>query len=202
MNVRLQYNTNLTAGVFFENSLRMNNYTIKVSMITNTTDPECHNIAYERLKYFVYKILESSVFIDQRELEACKLYTAAGIRLTTLPEIPIDQIIGIMLYCKFNAIMEDHIQVVEVEVSSELGDRMIYFHCEEESLGPFAEDGWWNDSSTVNCDTGIVFGDDALKYLAVQWKDLDLGWPVEDTINGSSDDNKLVFADFKKDETK
>jgi hypothetical protein len=64
MNVRLQYNTTLTAGLFYNGSLSMNNYTIKLSMITNTYDPEEHNIAYERVKYFIGQICESAVFIS------------------------------------------------------------------------------------------------------------------------------------------
>lgn len=198
MNVRLQYNATLTAGVFFDGSLRMNNYTIKLSMITNTIDPECHNVAYERLKYFIYKSLDSTVFVNQAEEQVCQLYTAAGIRLTTLPEEPIDQIIGIMLYSKLNAIMEDHIQVIEVEISSELGDRMTYFHCEEESLGPFEEHGWWNEPSPINFDTKLIFGDNAIKYRAVQWRDLDLEWHKEEPDTG----NTIIFTDFNRNETK
>lgn len=202
MNVRLQYNTNLTAGIHYEGQLLMNNYTIKVLMITNTTDTNCHNIAYERLKFFLYKCLEGSVFIDQRDTEACRLYIAAGIRLTTLPETPIDQILGIMLYSKLDAIMEDHIQVVEVEISSELGDRMIYFHNETENLGPFEEDGWWNNSNSNHYDINLLFGDNAIKHRTTQWKDVGLEWP-EDNVEDTQDlSNTIIFTDFKNNETK
>lgn len=201
MNVRLQYPTALTAGVHYDGQLRMNNYNLRVWMITNSTDGDAHNIAYERLKLFISQCLESSVFINHADKEACRLYHAAGIKLTTLPEEPIDQIIGMMLYCKLNAIMEDQISVVEVEISSELGDRMIYMHSEQENLGPFSDNGWWNDSDPIHWDSTLVADDKIMNLNRISaWRELGLQWPEEETPKDTG--NTIIFTDFNRNETK
>lgn len=203
MNVRLQYNVALTAGVYYDGSMRMNNYNIRLWMITNTTDGESHNIAFERLKYFIIGCLESSVLINQNNAEACQRLTDAGIRITTLPEEPIDQIIGIMLYSKLNAIMEGRMDIVEVEVGSVMGDGMIYLHAEQENLGPFEEPGWWNSPDLLHYDSKLL-ADDKIMNLNrnALWRELNLAWP-EDTVTDTSDTgNTIIFTDFNRNDSK
>jgi hypothetical protein len=52
MNVRLQKTLHFTAGVWYDNSLQMNNYVARIHLYTNTTDPVSQNTAFERLKIF------------------------------------------------------------------------------------------------------------------------------------------------------
>jgi hypothetical protein len=42
----------------------------------------------------------------------------------------------------------------------------------------------------------------ALHHLGSGWRDLGLDWETELIINVNPDDNKVVFADFARDETK
>ncbi len=201
MNVRLQYPTTLLAGVQYDGQLRLNQYNLRLWLLTNTTDNECHNIAFERLKFFIKHCLESSIFINQADTDSCKLYTAAGARLTTLPDAPVDQIVGMMLYSKLNAIMEGYISVMEVEISSDLGDQMIYMHCEEENLGPFLDKGWWNDPDPMHWDISIV-ADDKIMNLNRNfvWRDLELDWPKKDTEEDTG--NTIIFTDFNRNDSK
>ena len=131
MNVRLQYTSQITAGIHYNDQLIMNNYLLKTWMITNTADAEVTNIAFDRMKYFLAD-LDSTIFVDIRDSETCERYLNAGIRITTVPKDPVDQILGVMLYYKLNAIMEGRITVVETELSSSLGDNMVYIHGEHE----------------------------------------------------------------------
>ena len=69
MNVKLQYDLEFMAGVYFENQLQMNSYSINLQLLTNTTDAASTNVAMERLKCFVYYDLGNAVFIHQKEQE-------------------------------------------------------------------------------------------------------------------------------------
>ncbi len=198
MNVRLQYTMNFTAGVHYHERMVMNNYMLKVFMITNTTVAENTTIAFERLKYFIAE-LDSTVFVNSEEQLACQQYIDAGIKITTLPVDPVDQIIGVMLFHKLNAIMEDRIIMVETELSSVLGDSMVYIHSENETAENLVIPDWWMTPDLVHCDTDLIDNDKVLAiHQAGAWRELDLGWI--DTVQPDQTGN-IVFADFKRDET-
>jgi hypothetical protein len=190
-----------TAGVYWEDLMIMNNYVARVYMITNCTDNVTQNVAFERIKYFVYNELNSTIFISREYEDACKKLIAAGLKITTLPSEPVDQLIGIMLYCKLNAIMENFIVTNEVEVSSDLGENMVYIHAADESQGPFDQPGWWHDADLIHCDPDLVNNDKVVAiHRAGAWRELNLAWP--DTESDKATDNTVVFAEFPSDETK
>jgi len=116
MNVRLNYSIEFTAGFYFNDMLKMNNYKIRLAMMTATPDEESVNIAFERIKYFIGDSIDSGVFINKGNEEQCKLLANAGVKIITLPDEPVDQLIGIMLYCKLNAICEDRMILGELEI--------------------------------------------------------------------------------------
>jgi hypothetical protein len=189
---------NFTAGVHYHQQMIMNNYTLKMFMITNTPVAENNNIAFERLKYFITE-LDSTVFVNSQDQTACQRYLDAGIKITTLPADPVDQIIGVMLFHKLNAIMEDRIIMVETELSSLLGDNMIYIHSDNETADNLVIPDWWTTADLVHCDTDLIDNDKILAmHQAGAWRELDLAWP--DT-NESNQTGNIVFADFKRDET-
>ena len=202
MNVRLQYSVNFLAGCYFDGILRMNNYTVRLWMMTTTTDGESHNVAFDRIKFFIDDSLESGVFINSANEEQCKLLANAGVKIITLPDEPVDQLIGIMLYCKLNAICEDRMVIGEVEISSELGGNVTYMHGEEESIGPYDQNGWWHDSNLMHYSTKISETENIMSLGAVSsWRELDLQWP-EDDVDSEDTGNTIVFVNFGKDEAK
>ena len=204
MNVRLQYTIPFTAAVHYQDRLIMNNYLLRTYMITNTSNAENHNIAFERLKYFITEEMDSTVFINSTCVEACERYLAAGMKITTLPNEPVDQTIGVMLFCKLNAIMEDRITIVETELSSAIGDNMVYMHGEHETTDNLIFPEWWNTADVVHCDADLIDSDNVLSLLRSNvWQELDLGWPdTEPASEPSEATGNIVFADFGKDETK
>ena len=201
MNVRLQYNMAFTAGVYWEGRMVMNNYVARAYMVTNTADNAYQNTAFERMKYFVYGELASTIFVNRAHEKDCQQFIQAGLKITTLPAEPVDQLIGIMLYCKLNAIMEDHMVVNEMEVSSDLGENMVYLHAADENLGPFDTVGWWHDADLIHCDTALIDSDKVVAiHRAGAWRELDLAWPNAET--DKEIDNTVVFAEFGPNETK
>jgi hypothetical protein len=198
MNVRLQYDLDFLAGVYYEDQLQMNRYTVSLNLLTKTKDSASTNIAMDRAKAFVHDALESTVFINQANIERAEFMQMMGIRVTTLPEEPVDQIVGMMLYYKLNAIMEDRMTVTGLDIASSLGDNVWYQHDEEDLSGPFAEDGWWyrasmqHESVERDPEPGNI-----VKVMSTGWYELNLEWP-ENTAPPS--DNTVVFANFPRNE--
>lgn len=197
MNVRLQYDVTFLAGIYYDDLLQLNSYAASLNMITKTTDPVETNIAMDRLKFFINSILEHTVFINQAHTEQAETLAWCGANVTTLPEEPVDQIVGMMLFYKLNAIMEGRIEIVQLDISSTLGDGVWYLHSDEDSAGPFTKKGWWDDSSTQHetIETEPVT-DNVVKVISTGWYEAELDWPDQSTPSG----NTVVFGNFPKNE--
>jgi len=197
MNVRLQYDLDFLAGIHYNEYLQLNNYSVSISMVTKSTDPVETNIAMDRLKFFISGVLEHTVFINQAHMETAELLSSLGTNITTLPEEPVDQIIGMMLYYKLNAIMEGRIEITQLDISSTLGEGVWYLHDEEDSSGPFTTKGWWHDSSTQH-DTIETepAADNVVKVVSTGWYEAELDWPDQAHPAG----NTVVFGKFPKNE--
>ena len=158
------------------------------------------NIAMERLKCFVYWELENAVFIDQDDQEQAEMLQLLGINIVTLPDEPIDQIIGIMLFTKLNAIMQDRLSITRLDISSILGDSVWYQHEEDDPLGPFTNEGWWHSSNPQHHDLDVEPAQqNIVKVNPNPWLEYQLLWPEEQVEQSG---NTVVFADFSRHENK
>jgi len=196
MNVRLKYDLHFNAGVYYNGNTILNNYSLRLWMITNTEQAEDQNTAFERMKYFVYNHVDNTMFIDRDEQEQCARFLQAGLSITTMPGDPVDQLIGIMLYHKLNAIMEQRMNVVETELSSSQGQAMTYLHSEGENTLGVEPPTWWISADLSHSDFALP---ESEKVVSMQtttaWRDLDLAW--SDLPATSDHGNIVVFADFK-----
>jgi hypothetical protein len=198
MNVRLQYDIEFLAGIYYNDCLQMNKYDVSMSLLTKTKDAASTNIAMERLKAFVFEELNSTVFINQNNMERAEFLQMTGVNITTLPEEPVDQIVGMMLYYKLNAIMEDRMIITGLDISSALGDGVWYQHDEEDSAGPFAKDGWWHESSTQHeTIEPQAVPNNVVKVISTGWHEMGLDWPEN---NSGAISAKVLYANFPKHE--
>lgn len=201
MNVRLQYNITFPAAAWFDGELMMTNYTLSLKLLTQTMDPQDQNIALERVKYFLLNELHSTVFINQTDVERAEVFTDVGLNVTTLPEEPVDQVVGIMLFYKLNAIMEGRMKITEIVFSSEAGDSIEYFHNENEHTDLFPETGWWHEPNLRHSDVEIEDDEEDNSENVVdlnaddEWRDQDLGWAQEEV---TQDLGQVVFANFNQ----
>ena len=196
MNVRLKYDLHFNAGVYYNSNTILNNYSLRLWMITNTELAEDQNTAFERMKYFVYNHVDNTMFIDRAEQEQCAKFLQAGLSITTMPGDPVDQLIGIMLYHKLNAIMEQRMTIVETELSSSQGQAMTYLHSEGENTLGVEAPTWWLSADLAHSDFALP---ESEKVVSMQtttaWRDLDLAW--SDLTTPTDHGNIVVFADFK-----
>ena len=204
MNVRLKHDMIFTAGVYYNGDMRMNNYNLRLWMITNTTEPTSHNIAFERIKYFIYSEIDSTIFINEADQGQSDLFTDAGLKITTLPGEPVDQLVGLMLYYKLNGILENRMTIVETELSSVMGENMAYLHSENEMTENVVRPDWWTSADLVHCDTDLIDPDKVvILHQSSIWRDLNLAWPDVEVESIEETGNTVVFADFKSsDDTK
>ena len=197
MNVRLKYDMHFTAGVYYNDSLRMNNYSLRLWMTTNSENSADQNISFERLKYFIYTQIDSTIFINSDLKDQCRQFVNAGLDITTMPGDPVDQLIGIMLYYKLNAITEDRMIIVETELASTIGENMTYIHSDYENTIGYTQPDWWNSSDLTHSDVIAVESENVVAISQnTAWRDLDLAWADEPVDDDSG--NIVVFADFKQ----
>jgi hypothetical protein len=202
MNVRLRYDLPFTAGIYHNGQFYMNNYNLRVLMATVSEDPNDQTTAFERLKYFVHACMESTIFIDVAETDQCNRFIQAGLDITTMPGAPVDQLIGIMLYHKLNAVMENRMIVYETELSSAVGEYMTYLHSEDENTVGYVQPEWWSTPDLTHSEVAINNSEKVLTIHQISlWRELELAW-ADDAV-GDESGNIVVFADFKKsDDTK
>lgn len=180
MNVRLNYDFDFTAGIWMDDELRFNRYKLGMYMVTGTDNSFNQSTSMERIRYFLGKV-SRSVFINQENIETIEKLVDIGVPVITLPGDPYDQYIELALYRKFNAITEGNIIVTDIELASLFGDFINYLHCDEEDLGPFAEDNWWSKPTLEQFNKKLLHkGKNVVKITRYpDWKEVDLGWEAE-----------------------
>ena len=203
MNVKLGYTVQFTAGIWWDEQLIMNNYTVTFKMTTVTKNRTNHNVALERLKYIIQAEFTDAVLIDQSEVEQIALLNAANIRMVILPDSPIDQIIGMVLYCKCNAIMESNMLVNSVLVSSTASDNVIVEHNDNELYAEFNDThGWWIESGPECADPEEDDSSNTIFVLAGDpWADINDALVWDNDSNDVKIDTDNVVLAFRKDET-
>lgn len=198
MNVRLQYDFDFLGAIIFDGRLQLNSYSVSLSLLTQSTDAASTNIAMERMRAFVMVELENAVFVGPNELEKAEMLSMMGANVVTLPEEPVDQVIGLMLYCKLNAVMEGRMTVTALDLQSSLGDSVWYQHDEDDAVGPFARDGWWHRPTCQHSDVDIESTEEnVVKVSTAGWHEYGLEWPGE---HSEENGNTVVFANFQRNE--
>jgi hypothetical protein len=170
-------------------------------MTTNSENSVDQTISFERIKYFIYTQIDSTIFINNELEDQCYLFTEVGLDITTIPGDPVDQLIGIMLYYKLNAIIEDRMLVMETELSSTCGENMTYLHGEFENTSGYVQPAWWTTPDLTHSDFVPVDSENVMAIpQSTAWRDLELAWPDEPAVDAPG--NVVVFANFKQtDET-
>lgn len=194
MTARITRDFQFLAGVYFEGELYMNVYDANIQFSVETENIAEQNIAMDRVKYFIHS-LEHNVFINETHKEAIEKFTNSNVKLCLIPEEPYDQIIGILLLVKINAITEGKLTPDDIALTSRMSDGVNCLHSSDENTGPFRFKGWWNDpspkiSSVIGKSKKVV----QLKKAPNNWDDLLLGWleKKEEVVP-----NEIVFASFE-----
>lgn len=212
MNVRLKKTYQYSAIQHIDDVAGITDFNVILEFYTAVEDSRIQNIALARVDHFFYEILQDSVIIGSSYKDAIKAYRAAGLCVVDLPEEAYDQIIGIMLYCKLNAICEGALVFTEVSISSDRGRFVYYLHNEAESVGPLSKDGWHHKAdrsySSPTRNKNVVHLEQDLS-----WRSVDLDYAEEDDDEEGDDDDvtvelaeesrgRVVKVEFRRDDNK
>lgn len=174
-NVRIGFSPTFTAGVYFDSGIIMNTYSVDLQMITKSNNTVDHNIAMERCKYIIYEQFCDSIIIGDEDKKLAKKYQDVGFRTLILPNEPADQLTGLALYCKLQAVTEDVMDVLDISLRSTLGGGVSYLHNDEETVGPYDKPGWWNEAGP-NCSKLPSTRRKIVTLNNPTWKSLELDW--------------------------
>ena len=201
MNVKISYSVNLMASIWYQGSFYNNNYQIDLDFLSISDDPVEHNIAFERIKYLLTESLSDSIFINEKETKEIESFLSLGIKLSTYPSEPLDQIVGLVLHSKFNRVMQNKVVLENLSIQSYVGNNIVYHSDLEQSNSLPFEDGWWTDPGPVvmSTPTKIKNKNKVVKISSNQtWKNLDLEWQQKSSPIGDT----VFFGQFDKDEKK
>lgn len=180
MNTRIERDFEFQAAVHFEDRFLMNTYTVSLSMLVSTDSIREQNVAMDRMTYFLGEYLESCVFVKSSEKKVIEKYVAAGLKVSTLPEEPYDQIINMLLLLKLNAITEKRLIITDIRLTSKLSDGVSFCYDNEDVYGPFEQMGWWHESGTSISDLHRVQNkkDKIVKLVnnSNEWNECSLMW--------------------------
>jgi len=152
MNVRLAIDFDFLASAYLDAQIFCNRYTVQLELITNTMDHIDQNVALDRIRHMLYHEFSNALFISDSKSDLAKQFDQLGLKTCVLPGPPVDQLLGIMLFAKLNAVMQERLFLTQLKISSDLGDKLVYCQDSEEDLGPFEYTGWWHDSDNKIAD--------------------------------------------------
>lgn len=193
MNVRIKFNAEIRTSVWLGDEFMVNNYAVNLQLITQSQDPEDHPVCMGRIRTILDQ-LEHSILINQDNTDKVKELTACGFRVIALPQEPIDQIMGIVLFQKLNAVLENRMRVTDLDLCSDVGDNIWFMHSDNEVVHAIPITGWWGDTTPVCINTAPTANKNKVVKLNRQlnWKTLELDWgsavPTETVIINIKDD--------------
>ena len=198
MTARIQRSFDLQMGVHFTGVFYMNIYDIDLHFNVETENIREQNIALERIKFYLSECLENSIFISDQEDDAIEKYMSANLKVSVLPEEPYDQIVGIMLMTKLNAITEGRLVITDVSIYSRMSDGVSCMHSIDDNMGPFILKDWWSENNTKINDYKYSSKNKKILKLTklVEWSDVFLNWDnVEEPIIQDIA-NEIVYVNF------
>jgi hypothetical protein len=199
MNIKLKQNFTFVAGVYMDGTLAMFNYHVVLNLITQCHNQDDTTVAIDRIREFVDQ-MAGTVFVNREDRDTIQALNDLGIDITTLPEDPVDQVVGIMLHCKLNAIVEGRVLITTTEITTDNGAPVTFVHEHDDELGPFTDTGWWNDNTLRHREDSLSESDNVvIIHGTSSWNDLGLTWTDDDE---AALDNTVVFANFDKHDSK
>jgi|688.fasta_scaffold23127_9 hypothetical protein len=185
MNVRLRNDFYIKAGIWFEDEYTINNYTVTCDLITATNNESDHITCLNRIG-FLFDQLNSVCFIHEQNQKKTKQLRNCDLTVVELPQEPVDQIIGLVIFYKINAICEERMLCTELDISSELGQNIHYLHSINEESLAIPKTGWWRDSTPNLSCLSRQTNEKIVKFAKVDsWQQYDLNWDIDDTTSAS-----------------
>lgn len=193
MNVRIRFNYDIRSAAWIGDEFLINNFAVNLQLITQSHNSQDHSVCMGRIRTVIDQ-LEHSIFVHQDNTVKINEFINCGLRVTAFPQEPIDQIVGVVLFEKLNAVLEDRMRVTDIDICSDFGDNIWFMHSENEKISAIPNTGWWVDASPM---CNVIYNSAAEKKVVklrkqLNWKSFDLEWsptaPTETVIINIKDE--------------
>jgi len=190
---RLKTQFEFMAGIYFDDEIYFNKYSMMIDFYTVSGTIQDQNIAADRLSYLIYEVVSRSIFISETAEKKISALTNAGLTVLTVPEPgPIDPIVLAVLVTKMNAILEGILIITEAEILSDISSPITYVWDEADSdddvhtiVNDSDETRWWTsiDPRFGSYPADIVVADvEKTQPFPLTWDMLDLDWYDPDAV--------------------
>ena len=198
MTARIYTQLNFNAGVYFEGNFFMGSYELDLTIDVVTQSIREQNVALERMKFFLTETLADSIMLQDTEHSQIEKYINADLKVCTLPEEPYDQVVGIMLLCKLNAVAEGRLHVTDITIGSSMSEDVSCLLSSDEFMGPFEANGWWKEcSNKINDLVSNKPNKKIVKLIkpGIDWSDVYLNWE-DNKPKKETKPTEIVFGSF------
>jgi hypothetical protein len=175
MKAKVQKDFTFQSAIHLYDEFMINNFNIDLMISVESDDQREQNVAIERVNYFLLHHIDNCIFVFEDDKKAIDRYEKAGLRVLTLIEEPFDQIIGMVLLRKLNAIMEGKLVVEDIIIHSKLSSD-IKFRISVEETEEYAGNYWWNQKSTTTKIASNNKKDKVVKLFDNDWEEIGLVW--------------------------
>lgn len=200
MNLKLDWHSDFLGICAYDDKIFPNHFHVDLHMVTQSENARHQNIAFDRMKVIVNEVFAHSIFVCHENPLMAKLSEIYPEKMVVLPEEAYDQVVGIALYCKINAVLENAISCNRVRISSKFGENVWYEFVAGDPMGPFSHvtklrgrrknvKPWWHRGDLMTFD---AVGD----ITVTSWEDLELGWDTVAKTDTVSD--KAEVIDIRK----
>ncbi len=176
---RIEKDFNFQSALHIEGRFFVNSYDIALSVLVNTDSVREQNVAMNRVNYFLHKVVQNSILVNTNSREDINNFKALNIKVCELPQDPYDQIFGMILLLKLNAIMENKLSITDMILGSSMSDGVRYSIVSEVSENFGSGDHWWNSPKICLCDHDLALqsgGNIVTLFEDNKWSDLGLSW--------------------------
>lgn len=147
----LIWRTRFTNALFLQNKLWPNDTDISLHMTPVSDDSKSQHLTFEKIKYIFNKIMQNSLFIEN-DNEDISTFKKFDNDIVDFFDRPIDQIVGVCLFAKLNAIAGEYLAINAIEIESWQGENLRFIISESSPEYDLLKNNqitnpWWYDAS-------------------------------------------------------
>ncbi len=172
MNARLNHAIDFTAIVIDDEQLFPVQYELKIDMITTTEDSQHHNVAIQRILFFIDNVLNNNLFINVNNSNYGKIKKLfPNNNIVEFPEVPYEQLITMILFHKLSAITEGVFEIDQLTLGSTMTPGLSYIIDDFINIDPDINITHWWDSANLS-----ISDKPKHSMTKVTWDEINLDW--------------------------
>ena len=119
----ISWKTRFTNTMYLQNKLWPNDVSINIHMLPITNGPQSQHVTFQKIKYVFGKTLQNSLFV-QNDVNLYKSFSVFENDVIDFFDTPVDQVIGVTLLAKLDAIGGKSMNVDALEIESWQGENL------------------------------------------------------------------------------